>query len=148
MAEFRWTDREFMERVVVPSAQAGLVVAAEVLAARMILNMGSEGGGVVGKTSTGRNIYAPSPPGAFPGVRRGGGGGLTSAIGYTPPEGLTISVGADSRAPHGYFLEVGTSTMAARPWAMRSFRESAPALNKAFRAGMRAEFTRRVGGRL
>lgn len=146
MATFEWSDREFVSRVVIPSANAALEVVGEQLASIMRSNMGSEGGGVVGKTRTGRNIYAPAPPGAFPGVRRGGGGGLLSAIGTTRAVGLSIRVGAARRAPHGYWLETGTSRMAARPWLVRSFVQSRATLSGTFNRSLRREYAARVVG--
>lgn len=68
----------------------------------------------------GRNVYYPSPPGRFPGIREGGRGGLISGIGVLRVEGLTAAVGSAERVGYGKVLELSDNPRMRRPWAMRS----------------------------
>lgn len=124
----------------------GLTAGAEVLADEMARNFGSEGGGVVGKTATGRNVYKAAPPGKFPGIRTGN---LRNSIAYqaaTPAEMIAYAGCAPGQIDrYGYWLEYGTSKMAARPWAKRSLYKSLDRIVGAIRAKAKSSMVERVG---
>ena len=63
--------QEWLRSVLAPALEAGLEAYAIDVQTEIMSNFGSEGGGVVGQTSTGRNIYQAAPPGKYPGVRSG-----------------------------------------------------------------------------
>lgn len=100
---------------VLAGLNAGLTAAAIVGQEMCIRVMGSEGGSVIGRTRTGRNLYAPSPAGRFPGVRTGR---LRQSIYATPSTNLRSSFGTNLE--YGRRLEEGTKKMAARPWLRRA----------------------------
>ena len=122
-ATVTWTPEEFVADAR-EAVAAGLTAGAMELASEMRRNMGSEGGGVIGKggKSGKRNIYAAAPPGHFPGIRTGQ---LRRSIMHTDAtaKDLTASAGSASgkQDRYGLWLEYGTSKMAARPWILRSF---------------------------
>jgi hypothetical protein len=94
-----------------------LTTAAVVLQEHIIRAFGTEGGRVVGKTATGRNIYVAAAVGRFPGIRSGR---LRQSVYATPARNGRAAVGTSLK--HGKYLERGTRRMGARPWLYRSFR--------------------------
>jgi len=142
--KLNWTP-ENLTKPLNEAVAKGLTAGAALLSDTMARNMGSEGGGVVGKTKTGRNIYKASPPGRFPGIRTGN---LRNSITYeaatashlTSVAGTTVGK-ADK---YGMFLEFGTSKMAARPWALRSFNQNKTRIVSVMNVVARREFDRLV----
>lgn len=105
----------------VAGVNAGLTAAALVLQGRIKRNFGSEGGRVIGKTHTGKNIYGAAPVGRFPGVRTGR---LRQSIYAAPATKGVAKVGTNVR--YGRFVD------RARPWLRRSAQLAAPAMRQAF----------------
>lgn len=140
--EVTFTPEQFKRNLRVAVAR-GLTEGANVLADRMVRNFGTEGGGVVRKTRKGRNVYKAAPPGAFPGIRTGN---LRRSIIYkaATEKSMVSSAGctAGQVDRYGYFLEYGTSKMAARPWAMRSYRLAKSEVRRTMIATARREFQR------
>ncbi len=139
-----WTPDEFVKDLRGAVAK-GLTAGAIVLQGEMKRNMGSESGGVVGKTPTGRNIYKASQPGHFPGIRTGN---LRRSIISTKatPDRLIAAAGsaAGKQDRYGLWLEFGTSKMAPRPWLLRSFNRSRQKVFDAIATTAKAEFQRQT----
>lgn len=130
-----WNGDEWQRRDLVPAVELGLLRAGVVLSEEMRTRMGSEGGGVSGKTKKGRNKYRAAPPGAFPGVRSGT---LRRSLSHSLVGDLfrgsvkirRVRVGTNIK--YGLPLERGTSRMAARPWANRSLALGRSRINREF----------------
>lgn len=137
-----WKADEFVADVR-GAVAVGLTAGAKVIADEMRRNMGSEGGGVVGKTPTGRNIYKASPPGAFPGIRTGNLRRSIMHVGATAAN-LISSAGsaAGKQDRYGLWLEYGTRKMAPRPWILRSFNRAKDRAFEMMANASRAEFQR------
>ena len=154
-AKVTWNPEKFQARLVA-AANAGLTAAAAHIAGEAKRNMGSEGGGVLGRggrvirnfqgrkigqrpklTRTGRQRYVSAPPGAFPGVRLGN---LRRSLTHVTPEelGTPLRAAYGTNVDYGRHLEFGTRKMAARPWAMRSALQAQGAAHKIFAAEVRA----------
>jgi phage gpG-like protein len=110
---------------------------------------GSEGGGVIGQTASGRNIYQAAPPGAAPGVRTGD---LRRSIQMTEVD-ANYSARVGTNKEYGEWLEYGTARMAARPWAHKSLRQARSGMERAATRAAEhvwerraAELVRRAGG--
>lgn len=142
---------EWNEDWLTPEAlEAGLTRAAIVAQGQMRRNFGSEGGGVNQSKSKkkGRNVYYPSPPGAFPGVRtgflrravqhwfpRGANGEKAPVVRVGVPSGL--SNGGAEIADYAAALELSANPKMRRPWAMRSVEQVKAPMAKAFAQGVR-----------
>lgn len=116
-------------QIVREGLNAGLTAAALVLQSQMIRSFGTQGGRVIGRTESGRNIYAAAPAGAYPGVRTGR---LRQSIYAKPSQNLRAAVGTNVR--HGRWLETGTRRMLARPWAARSLALARQRMSQTLRA--------------
>lgn len=143
-----WTPDEFVKDLRGAVAK-GLTAGAIVLQKEMKNNMGSESGGVVGKTKSGRNVYKSSQPGHFPARRTGN---LSRSIISTKatPDRLIAAAGSSTGGRsgdadrYGLMLEFGTSKMAPRPWIMRSFNRSRENVFDAIATTAKAEFQRQT----
>lgn len=118
-----WNGDEWLRKDFSRAVEFGLLGGGTVLEAEFRKRMGTEGGGVIGKTKKGRNKYRAAPPGAFPGVRSGTlrrsfGKNLVGELFKGAASIRKVRVGTNIKYAKG--LEKGTSRMAARPWAMRS----------------------------
>lgn len=103
--------------------------------------MGSGGGGVIGKTAKGRNIYQAAPPGAPPGVRTGH---LRRSIQSTEVVNHSATVGTNLE--YGKVMEYGSKDgkIAARPWLHRSLNLARAAMNKAIIGAMTRKLKDRI----
>lgn len=125
---FKKTDNsEAIKAAARGAIDAGLTRAAIVLQRSIKRAFGSEGGRVIGKTHTGRNIYGAARPGRFPGIRTGK---LRQSIYATPGKGQRAAVGTNVR--YGKWLERGTKRMRPRPWLLRSARRERVAMEQEF----------------
>ena len=144
VATVTWKADEFVADVR-GAVAVGLTAGAKVIADEMRRNMGSEGGGVVGKggKSGKRNIYESSPPGAFPGIRTGN---LRRSIMHTDATASNLISSAGSAAGkqdrYGLWLEYGTRKMAPRPWILRSFNRAKDRAFEMMANASREEFQR------
>ena len=86
---------------------------------------------VVRNISTSFFASGPSAPGEFPHARQGARGGLLSSIFWRAPSKLSRIVGTTKL--YGFFLEVGTSRMAARPFLRRTLNEMKGRLRRIFK---------------
>lgn len=160
-----WHESEWRNRSLNPAVEAGLTRAAIVAQVAMRRGMGSEGGGVLRKASKrkkggkfvknqpgkGRNVYFPSPPGRYPGVRTGflrraivwwwprsratGEQAPFARIGV--PGGLANKDGV-SIADYGAILETSSNPKMRRPWAMRTIEQERTRMAREFAKGGRA----------
>lgn len=137
-----WHGDEF-KKVAREGVAVGLNKAAVIAQDRAIVNFGTSGGGVVSKTKKGRNVYAPSPAGGFPGIRTGT---LRRSVNVdlASPKDLVARVGTNLK--YGRMLEEGTRDMPARPWLFRSVNPvKAKMLNKLVDAATN-HIARKFGG--
>jgi phage gpG-like protein len=102
------------------------IASAMVLQKQMKEVMGSEGGGRVGTTRSGRNKYLAAPAGAFPAIRSGN---LRRSIQFNVNSDGSVDVG--SNLDYAKALEYGTSRMIARPWLWRSYNLAKSAMSDA-----------------
>lgn len=95
------------------------------------ISTGSRSGRIY-KVTKAKIAHRASAPGEWPKLRNDGlknDGGLTNSIQVdTVNDGVTV--GSRSSAPHGYWLEFGTSRMAPRPWLSRAFKEKEKDIDK------------------
>lgn len=125
----KWHDADVM-KLTREAVAAGLTRGAIVLQGAMKRNLGSQGN--------------PSAPGEYPGIRTDH---MRSSMSYSAatPARLVSAAGT----PLGFdnyplWLEFGTAKMAARPWAMRSYREAEATIKREIRARAREEFSKRA----
>lgn len=134
-----------LETAILDAGNTAVGAAAATLAGEATKNMGSEGGGpyerrVSAKTGREYHVGPGAPPGSFPGIRSGQ---LRQRITSTRGKSLRAEVGVN--LPRGLALERGTSRMAARPWLLRSARESQGKLVKAFTTVLRRQLRSKLG---
>jgi hypothetical protein len=130
--EVVWNGDEYLAGVEA-CLKAGITWGAAVLQQQMKYNFGSQGGGVIGVSRTGRNIYEAAPEGAFPGIRSAR-LWRSISIQWLEPRGggtnrMTARVGTN--VLYGRYLEEGTRRMPARPWAWRSYKMSLSRIRRA-----------------
>jgi hypothetical protein len=121
----KWYDKEVV-KLTREAVAAGLTRGAIVLQGAMKRNLGSMGN--------------PSQPGEYPGIRTGN---MRRSISHQAATAKQLVSAAGT--PLGFdnyplWLEFGTSKMAARPWAMRSYRSAEQVIKAEIRARAREAF--------
>lgn len=117
----------------------GVKASSIALQAKMKTVFGTEGGAVIGQTETGRNIYLGSLAGSVPGIRSGT---LRRSIQRSNLENHSIEVGTNKK--YGYWLEYGTTDMAARPWLYKSLNLAAAEMQKATVTAIETTINKRI----
>lgn len=80
------------------------------------LSIGKKGG-LIRKTKKGRQVRQPSIPGKPPHRQTGQ---LVSSVGHEFEQGGLVGI-VGTNVKHGFWLEFGTTKMAARPWLRPAF---------------------------
>lgn len=168
----KFDDQKIIEAIAAARVKA-INVAADHLEAKMKANFGSEGGGVarrqkfafkrqvgskdfvfVGgkrvKQRANRNVYEASPPGTFPGVRKGH---LRGSIQVDPATRARPYALVGTGRIYGRWLEFGTIGVArdktryavpARPWCLRTLNQERSAIQNIISTEFTAELARRL----
>ena len=121
------------------AVDSGVKASSIVLQKQMKEVFGTEGGGVIGQTETGRNIYLGAPAGSVPSVRTGT---LRRSIQRSNIEDHSIRVGTNKK--YGYWLEYGTEHMAARPWLYKSLSMAQAAMERATLTAIETTINKRI----
>lgn len=124
MSKLEWHGDE-LERMLKKATAEGIVRAGEFYRdkCKELVSIPNTGVRVKGKDGRTRTIYpGPSKPGEPPRLRTGW--GQRNIINDPDPKTITTRVGITKNAIYMIYLELGTRTIARRPWLLRTLQDN------------------------